>query len=151
MQVRPPKQIWIGRATEKRFTINTLTGEKAEERLAAEPTSASELENAPAAAPKKKGLFGRRPSADGVPGVYGPRVYKPQVYKPGMNIGPGGISFQKPQITRPADAGPADEGHEPRREQAQDARQGRGARPRRAARCCPPRASSARRRGCRGG
>ena len=126
MQVRPPKQIWIGRATEKRFTVNTLTGEKAEERLAAEPTSAAELENAPAAAPKKKGLFGRRPSADGVPGVYGPRVYKPQVYKPGMQIGPSGISFQKPQFTRPADAGPADEGHEPRREQAQDARQGRG-------------------------
>ena len=48
MQVRPPKQIWIGRPTEHRFTINTLTGEKAEERLAAEPTPAAELEGAPA-------------------------------------------------------------------------------------------------------
>src|SRR5688500_6312851 len=79
MQVRPPKQIWIERAAEKRFTIKTLTGEKAEERLAAEPTPASELADAPGAAPKKKGLFGRRPSG-GVPGVYGPKVYKPQVY-----------------------------------------------------------------------
>jgi len=107
MQVRPPKQIWIGRATEHRFTINTLTGEKAEERLAAEPTAAAELEDAQTTGITKKGLFGRRkPSANNIPGVYGPRVYKPQVYKPGMNIGPSGISFQKPQITGPQLQGP---------------------------------------------
>jgi beta-lactam-binding protein with PASTA domain len=107
MQVRPPKQIWLGRATEHRFTINTLTGEKAEERLAAEPTAAAELEDAQTTGITKKGLFGRRkPSANNIPGVYGPRVYKPQVYKPGMNIGPSGISFQKPQITGPQLQGP---------------------------------------------
>ena len=54
MQVRPPKQIWIGRATEKRFTVVTLTGEEAEERLAAEPTSAAELEDAPAPAARRR-------------------------------------------------------------------------------------------------
>ena len=106
MQVRPPKQMWIGRPTEHRFTIKTLTGEKAEERLAAEPTPAAELEGAPAAATTKKGLFGRRKPAGGVPGVYGPRVYKPQVYKPGMQIGPSGITFQKPQFTGPQVQGP---------------------------------------------
>ena len=106
MQVRPPKQIWIGRPTEHRFTVQTLTGEKAEERLAAEPTPAAELEGASGAATTKKGLFGRRKPAGGVPGVYGPRVYKPQVYKPGMQIGPSGITFQKPQFTGPQVQGP---------------------------------------------
>jgi beta-lactam-binding protein with PASTA domain len=106
MQVRPPKQIWIGRASERRFTVNTLTGEKAEERLAAEPTPATELEGAPTGATTKKGLFGRRRPSGNVPGVYGPRVYKPQVYKPGMQIGPSGISFRKPQITGPQFQGP---------------------------------------------
>ena len=83
MQVfmRPPKQIWVGRATEHRFTIVTLTGEKAGR--GAEPTAATELEDAQTTGITKKGLFGhRRPSANNIPGVYGPRVYKPQVYKP---------------------------------------------------------------------
>ena len=91
MQVRPPKQIWIGRTQERRLSVNTITGDEAEERLAAEPTSAEELKGQPSGATKKKGLFRRR-SADDVPGVYGPRVYKPQVYEPGVNVGPGGIS-----------------------------------------------------------
>jgi beta-lactam-binding protein with PASTA domain len=107
MQVRPPKQIWIGRATEHRFTIKTLTGEEAEERLAAEPTAATELEDAQTTGITKKGLFGRRrPSGGNIPGVYGPRVYKPQVYKPGMQIGPSGISFQKPSFSGPQVSGP---------------------------------------------
>ena len=106
MQVRPPKQIWIGRATEHRFTVNTLTGEKAEERLAAEPTPSSELEGASPGATTKKGLFGRRRPSGDIPGVYAPRVYKPQVYKPGMQIGPSGISFTKPQFTGPKLQGP---------------------------------------------
>ena len=151
MQVRPPKQIWIGRPQERRLSVLTLTGDEAEERLAAEPTSAEELKGQPDVRPAKKGLFRRR-SMSGVPGVYGPRVYKPQVYKPGMNVGPSGISFRKPTISGPQMSGPADEGHEPRRQLAEAAGQEeRGARPRRRCRCCPPRASSARRRGCRGG
>src|SRR5215218_6499753 len=107
MQVRPPKQIWLGRPTEHRFTIKTLTGEEAEERLAAEPTAATELEGAQTTGITKKGLFGRRrPSGGNIPGVYGPRVYKPQVYKPGMQIGPSGISFQKPSFSGPQVSGP---------------------------------------------
>jgi beta-lactam-binding protein with PASTA domain len=106
MQVRPPKQVWIGRAVEHRFTVNTLTGEKAEERLAAEPTPAAALEGAPSGATTKKGLFGRRRPSGNIPGVYGPRVYKPQVYKPGMQIGPSGITFQKPSFTGPQMQGP---------------------------------------------
>ena len=88
MQVRPPKQIWIGRPTERRFTVTTLTGEEAEERLAAEPTTAEELEGQPAAAPQKTRLVPPPQPADDVPGVYGPRVYKPQVYEPGMQHRP---------------------------------------------------------------
>ncbi|MGH2969888.1 MAG: PASTA domain-containing protein, partial [Solirubrobacteraceae bacterium] len=83
----------------------TLTGEAAEERLAAEPVSAEELAGQPAGAPRKRGLLRGR-GADDIPGVYGPRIYKPQVYKPGMNIGPGGISFRKPQISAPQFQGP---------------------------------------------
>ena len=150
MLVRPPKQIWLGRPAEKRFTVVTLTGEKAEERLAAEPTTAAELEGAPQAAPRKKGLFGRRPSGN-VPGVYGPRVYKPQVYKPGLDIGPSGISFRKPQMSGPQLQGPRMKGMNLDASSLQAARQGRPRRPRRAARCCPRRASSARSRGCPGG
>ncbi len=98
MQVRPPKQIWIGRAQEKRFTVNTLTGEAAEERLAEEPVSAEQLSQAPAEQ-GKRGFFRRRRGGN-IPGVYGPRVYKPQVYAPGLNIGPGGISLRKPSFAR---------------------------------------------------
>src|SRR4029079_15834860 len=43
MRVRPPKQTWIRRPRDRRFSVITLTGEKAEERLAAEPVSADEL------------------------------------------------------------------------------------------------------------
>ena len=60
MQVRPPKQIWIGRPVERRLSVITLTGDEAEERLAAEPTTADELKGQPAAAPKRRGLFRRR-------------------------------------------------------------------------------------------
>jgi beta-lactam-binding protein with PASTA domain len=105
MQVRPPKQIWIGRPQERRLTVRTLTGEEAEERLAADPTSADELKGQPDVRAGKRGWFRRR-SMGNVPGVYGPRVYKPQVYKPGMNIGPSGISFRKPQLKGPQLQGP---------------------------------------------
>jgi beta-lactam-binding protein with PASTA domain len=104
MQVRPPKQIWIGRPVEKRFTVNTLTGADAEERLAEEPVSAEELSQTPAE-PQKRGFFRRRRGGN-IPGVYGPRVYKPQVYAPGVNIGPGGISLRKPSFSGPQMQGP---------------------------------------------
>jgi beta-lactam-binding protein with PASTA domain len=104
MQVRPPKQIWIGRPQERRFSVTTLTGEKAQERLAEEPMSAEELRAQAGAAPARRRWW-KRGGGD-IPGVYGPRVYKPQVYEPGLNIGPGGINIRKPQITGPQMQGP---------------------------------------------
>jgi beta-lactam-binding protein with PASTA domain len=98
MRVRPPKQIWIGRPVDKRLEVGTLTGEAAEERLAAEPVPAEVLQQADGAAPKR-GLFGRRRA--GVPGFYGPKVYKPQVLEPGVQIGPGGINIRKPNVRAP--------------------------------------------------
>jgi uncharacterized membrane protein len=60
MQVRPPRQIWVGRAQDHRLTVKTITGEEAEERLAAEPLPPEALEQQPAEAPRKRGLFRRR-------------------------------------------------------------------------------------------
>jgi beta-lactam-binding protein with PASTA domain len=105
MQVRPPKQLWVGRGVEKRFTVLTLTGEQAEERLAAEPVPADVVAGQGSEAPPKRGLLGRAKQGD-LPGVYGPKIYKPQVYKPGVSVGPGGISLRKPQITGPKLQGP---------------------------------------------
>jgi beta-lactam-binding protein with PASTA domain len=108
MQVRPPKQMWIGRPLERRFEVVTLTGDEAAERLAEEPVSAEALADQPAA-PPKRGLFRRR-SGTSVPGVYGPRVYKPQVHAPGLSLGPGGINFRAPQFRGPSMAGPQAKG-----------------------------------------
>ena len=97
MQVRPPKQIWIGRAREHRLQVNTITGEEAAERAAEEPVSADVLLQA-GPQPKKK-WYKRRPPQ--VPGMYPPRVFKPQMYPPDVNIGPGGISIRKPTFRAP--------------------------------------------------
>jgi beta-lactam-binding protein with PASTA domain len=105
MQVRPPKQIWIGRPQERRFSVTTLTGEAAEERLAEEPMSAEELRAQAESGPQKRRWWKRR-GANDIPGVYGPRVYKPQVYAPGLQIGPSGISLRKPQFRGPQMSGP---------------------------------------------
>src|SRR4051795_11980820 len=102
MQVRPPKQIWIGRAREHRLEVKTITGDEAAERAAAEPVSAEvRLQAGPQ--PKKK-WYKRRPPQ--VPGMYPPRVFKPQMYPPDVNIGPGGISIRKPTFRAPQVAGP---------------------------------------------
>ena len=68
-----------------------------------------------------------------------------------MNIGPGGISFRKPQITGPQMQGPQMKGMNLDANSLKMPGKGGANVARRAARCCPPRASSARRRGCRGG
>ena len=151
MQVRPPKQIWIGRPTEHRFTIKTLTGEQAEERLAAEPTPAAELEGAPAGRDDQEGPV-RPPQAD----RRHPRRLRPaRLQAAGLQAGhadrPERHHLPEAPVHGPAGPGPADEGHEPGRQQAQDAQGRRRVSPRRAARCCRRRASSSRRRGCRGG
>jgi beta-lactam-binding protein with PASTA domain len=95
MRVKPPKQIWIGRGQDKRFQVDTLTGDAAEERLAAEP---QEAEGGPSPA-KRRGRFR-------IPGFSRPQVFKPQLYEPGVSIGPGGINFRKPQFRGPQFRGP---------------------------------------------
>ncbi|HWK29965.1 MAG TPA: PASTA domain-containing protein, partial [Solirubrobacter sp.] len=97
MQVRPPKQIWIGRVVEHRLEVKTVTGDEAAERLAAEPVSAEALASAPPAPPKK--WYQRRPPQ--VPGMYPPRVFKPQLYPPGVNVGPGGVNVRMPKLQKP--------------------------------------------------
>jgi beta-lactam-binding protein with PASTA domain len=99
MRVRPPKQIWIGRAQERRLEVVTVTGEEAEARAAAEPLGAEVLSQ-PAGV---RGFFRRKPQ---LPGVYGPRVFKPQIYPPDVNIGPGGLQIRKPQFRGPQLQGP---------------------------------------------
>src|SRR4051794_31813376 len=96
MQVKPPKQIWIGRGQDRRLEVRTVTGEEAEARFAAEPLPATVLENAEE--PNKKRRFFRRRRAPRVPGVYPPRIYKPQLYAPDVNVGPGGLQVRMPQF-----------------------------------------------------
>src|SRR3954469_23289857 len=102
MQVRPPKQIWIGRAREHRLQVNTITGEEAAERAAEQPVSAEVLLQA--GPPVKKKWYKRRPPQ--VPGMYPPRVFKPQMYPPDVNIGPGGLQIRKPTFRAPQMQGP---------------------------------------------
>lgn len=102
MQVRPPKQIWIGRGRERRLEVKTVTGEEAAERAAAEPLGADVLQQQ-GPAPKKK-WYRRRPPQ--VPGMYPPRVFKPQVYPPGVTVGPGGVNLRMPQVRGPQMQGP---------------------------------------------
>ena len=92
MRVKPGKQIWLGRAQEKRFEVTTLSGPEAEERLAEQPVSTEEA-NAAAA-----GQRGRRWR---IPGISSPHMYRPQVYQPNVSLGPGGINISKPQFRGP--------------------------------------------------
>src|SRR4051794_91053 len=96
MQVKPPKQIWMGRGRDRRLEVKTVTGEEAEARFAAEPLPATVLENVEE--PKKKRFWQRRRRAPRIPGVYPPRIYKPQLYAPDVNIGQGGLQVRMPQF-----------------------------------------------------
>ncbi len=102
MQVKPPKQIWIGRPQERRLEVKTVSGEEAAARAAAEPLSAAVLAQAPE--PVKRKWYKRR--APQIPGVYGPRIYKPQLYPPDVNMGPGGLNVRMPQFRAPQIQGP---------------------------------------------
>ena len=104
MQVKPPKQIWIGRGKDRQLSITTITGEEAQARAAAQPLPATVLE-AEGPPPKKK-WYRRKPKAPRVPGMYPPRVYKPQLYPPDVQFGPGGINVRMPQMRGPQVAGP---------------------------------------------
>ena len=64
MQVRPPKQIWIGRAREHRLQVNTITGEEAAERAAEQPVSADVLLQA-GRSPRRSGTSAARRSCRG--------------------------------------------------------------------------------------
>src|SRR3954452_7179023 len=102
MQVKPPKQIWLGRSRDHQLSVRTVAGEEAQERAAAEPLKASIIENAPP--PKTKRFWQRRPPH--VPGLYPPRVYKPQLYAPDVQMGPGGPQIRMPQFRAPQVSGP---------------------------------------------
>jgi beta-lactam-binding protein with PASTA domain len=95
MRVKPPKQLWVGRAVDKRFEVKTLTNDEAAERLAAEPQTA-------AAGPSPAAKRGRLR----IPGFSPPQVFKPQLYEPGLQIGPGGINLRQPQFRAPQLRGP---------------------------------------------
>jgi beta-lactam-binding protein with PASTA domain len=95
MRVKPPKQLWVGRAVDKRFEVKTLTNDEAAERLAAEPQAAA-AGPSPAA---KRGRFR-------IPGFSRPQVFKPQLHEPGLQIGPGGINLRQPQFRPPQLRGP---------------------------------------------
>jgi beta-lactam-binding protein with PASTA domain len=95
MRVKPPKQLWVGRAVDKRFEVKTLTNDEAAERLAAEPEAA-------AAGPSPTAKRGRFR----IPGFTKPQVFKPQLHEPGLQIGPGGINLRQPQFRAPQLRGP---------------------------------------------
>jgi hypothetical protein len=97
MRVRPGKQIWLGRAQEKRFEVTTLTGDDAAARLAEQPVSTEHANQAAA---------GQRRRRFRIPGISPPHVYRPQVYEPNLSFGPGGINISRPQFTGPQMQGP---------------------------------------------
>lgn len=105
MQVKPPKQIWIGRVKDRQLSIETITGEEAQARAAAAPLPASVLDGVDTEPPKKK-WYQRRPRAPRIPGMYPPRIYKPMLYPPDVNFGPGGIQVRMPQMRGPQFHGP---------------------------------------------
>ena len=71
MRVRPPRQLWIGRAAEKRFEVATVTGEEAATRQVAAPPAG------------------------------GRRRFAPQIAAPSLSVGAGGIQFRAPQMRAP--------------------------------------------------
>lgn len=81
LEVRPPRQHWLGRGIERRIEVSTATGEDGERLLARDDA---------AAAQKKRGR-GR-----GLPGVTGGGITKGSV-----RVGPGGIDVQGPRLRGP--------------------------------------------------
>jgi beta-lactam-binding protein with PASTA domain len=94
MEVRPPRQKWIGRPEEKRIAVHTRTGEEAQEAraAAAAPAAAGGLDEdgAEAAAGAdgggKKGLLSR---------------FGGSATPPSAQIGPGGVRVNKPRVAAP--------------------------------------------------
>ncbi|MDA0161265.1 PASTA domain-containing protein [Solirubrobacter ginsenosidimutans] len=102
MQVRPPKQIWIGRGRDWRLEVKTITGDEAAERAADQVVGADVLLQA--GPPVKKKWYKR--GAPQVPGMYPPRVFKPQLYPPDVSMGPGGLQVRMPKLQQPQFQGP---------------------------------------------
>jgi len=98
MRVSPPRQIWLGRPTEHRLQVITLTGADAAGRLAQAPVPADQAAGPAAGAGAGGGLLGRWGSP--------PRVYRPQVQAPGIDVGPGGLSARAPKLRGPELSGP---------------------------------------------
>jgi beta-lactam-binding protein with PASTA domain len=102
MQVRPPKQIWLGRGRDWRLEVKTITGDEAAERAADQVVGADVLLQA-GPQPKKKWY---KRSAPQVPGMYPPKVFKPQLYPPDVQLGPGGLQVRMPKLQKPQFQGP---------------------------------------------
>lgn len=81
LEVRPPRQLWLGRGIERRIEVSTATGDDGDRLLARDE----------AAAAQKK-----RRGKPGVPGLVGGGITKGSV-----QVGPGGINVQGPRVRAP--------------------------------------------------
>lgn len=81
LEVRPPRQLWLGRALERRIEVTTATGEEGERLLARDEAAANQQ---------------RRRRKRGIPGFTGGGFTKPSV-----QLGPGGINVQGPRLRGP--------------------------------------------------
>lgn len=81
LEVRPPRQLWLGRSVERRIEVSTATGEEGERLLARDEA---------AAAQKKRG--GKK----SIPGLTGGGITKASV-----QLGPGGLNVQGPRLRAP--------------------------------------------------
>jgi beta-lactam-binding protein with PASTA domain len=89
---RPPRQIWIGRAIERRFEISGASGEAGEQLLNDKAEKA--VEQLSGGGGLKQRLGGGMPK---IPGMTGPKVNMPQV-----GIGPGGkLNVRMPNVRGP--------------------------------------------------
>jgi beta-lactam-binding protein with PASTA domain len=93
MEVRPPRQKWIGRPEEKRIAVHTRTGEEAQQaRAEAAAPAEGGLDDEAAAdgggdgKAKAKGLLGR---------------FGGGATPPSAQIGPGGVRVNKPRVSAP--------------------------------------------------
>jgi len=89
LEVRPPRQLWIGRNVDRRLQVHAATGEEGE-RLLAEAAAAG-------SGPAHPG--GRMSAASDAMGQFG--VKAPQMRGPQLNVGPQGLSLREPQMRGP--------------------------------------------------
>jgi beta-lactam-binding protein with PASTA domain len=84
LRVRPPRQIWLGRALERRFEVVAASGEAGEQLLAAALEGAGDGD---------EGKDGKLPK---IPGLTPPKVSAPK-----LSVGPQGVNVKGPQVRAP--------------------------------------------------